>query len=349
MSQDNLAKVRRRLEQATELIEATDEKITKHKIATLDAMARSEKLEVDLQSSKRRIVLIHEDLRVTKERLSGQEEKLKTTQESCEEVEKARDEMESKEQEIEQTMENLETSIKEMKRKSELNAAKVVESERKQGVCTSEIARIRERAENNEARVKVLEGVIGDHGKSLSELEEREGAAGQRETLNEEKMTFLEGQLKDTTVRAETAERMYAVLKNTNTDTEAEIAKWVKRREDMVSQMMVMDDVADDPAYLCFEAAGGGLDSGRSTPAATFGAKAELFGKQKESSRPGSRASGPGSRPQTPADRPAKSPTPTPAQAPSPAPAPAPAPAPEPEPEKEEESEEEEESDDEWS
>lgn len=344
MSQENLAKVRRRLEQATELIEKTDEKCANHKTATLNALARSEKLEVDLQSSKRRIVLIHEDLRVTKERLALQEDKLKKTQETSEEVEKARDEMESKEQQQEQKMENLETAIKEMKRKSELNAAKVVESERKHGVCTNEIAKIRERAENSETRVKVLEGIIGDHGKSLSELEEREGAAGQRETLNEEKMIFLESQLKDTTVRAETAERMHIVLQNTHTETAQEILNWTQRREDMVSQMMVMDDVADDPSYLCFEAAGGGMDSGRSTPAATFGAKAELFGKQKESSRPGSRASGPGSRPQTPAEKPAKSPSPAPALAPTPPPAPAPAPAPE-----KEESEEEESSDDEWS
>merc|ERR1711962_1556476 len=295
--------------------------------ATLEAMARNDKLEVDLQSSKRRIILIQEDLRVTKERLTGQEEKLKTTQDTSEEVEKARDEMEERENEAEGKIEELENNIKEMKRKNELNAGKLVESERKQGVCTDEIAKIRERAETREARVKVLEGVIQDQGKSLSEIEEREGAAGQKET----------------TVRAEAAERMNAVLQNNQGDVKNDIATWVKRREDMVSSMMVMDDVADDPAYLCFEQAGAGEGggSGRSTPAATFGAKAELFGAKKEGSRPGSRASGGGSRPQTPADKP------KPAPAPAPAPVPAPAPAPAPEPAKEES--EEEESDDEWS
>jgi len=338
---DNLAKVRRKLEQATELIESTDEKIINHKAATLEAMARNDKLEVDLQSSKRRIILIQEDLRVTKERLTGQEEKLKTTQDNSEEVEKARDEMESRENEAEGKIEDLENNIKEMKRKNELNAGKLVESERKQGVCSDEITKIRERAETREARVKVLEGVIEDQGKSLSEIEEREGAAGQKETESEEKVAFLERELKDTTVRAEAAERMNAVLQNGAAVLQNDIASWVKRREDMVSSMMVMDDVADDPAYLCFEQAGAGEGggSGRSTPAATFGAKAELFGAKKEGSRPGSRASGGGSRPQTPADKPKP--------APAPAPAPVPAPAPAPEPAKEES--EEEESDDEWS
>jgi len=96
---DNLAKVRRKLELATDLIESTDEKIITHKANTLEALARNDKLEVDLQSSKRRIVLIHEDLRVAKERLAAAEEKLKKTQDTSEEVEKARDEMEEGEQE----------------------------------------------------------------------------------------------------------------------------------------------------------------------------------------------------------------------------------------------------------
>merc|ERR1711872_59101 len=166
---DNLGKVRRRLEQATELIESTDEKIISRKAATLEAQARNDKLEVDLQSSKRRIILIQEDLRVTKERLQGQEEKLKSTQDTSEEVEKARDEMEAKENEAEGKIQ-LENNIKDMKRKNELNAGKLVESERKQGVCTDEIAKIRERAEKSEARVKVLEGVIAEQGKTLSEI-----------------------------------------------------------------------------------------------------------------------------------------------------------------------------------
>jgi len=343
---DNLGKVRRRLEQATELIEATDEKVIKHKADTLEALARNDKFEVDLQSSKRRIILLHEELRIAKERLAAAEEKLKKTQDTSEEVEKARDEMEASEGDQEAKIEGLEAGIKEMKRRLELNLSKVVESERKHGVCNEEVAKIRERAEKSEGRKKGLEDVIEGHGKSLSELEEREGKAGDREQLNEEKMAFLERELKDTTVRAEGAERMCAVLKNTNEVAQQEVQKWVKRREEMVSSMMVMDDVADDPAYLCFEAAtqleGGG--SGRSTPAATFGAKAEMFGTKKEGSRPGSRASGGGSRPQTPANKPAPAPAPEPAPAPAPAPPPPAKEPPKPEPESEEE-----ESDDDWS
>merc|ERR1712119_192030 len=99
MSGDNLGKVRRKLEQATDLIEAADQKIIDCKHSTLEAISRFEKNEVDLQSSKRRIVLIQEDLRVTKERLAVNEEKLSKTTELSEGIEKEREEMESQDQE----------------------------------------------------------------------------------------------------------------------------------------------------------------------------------------------------------------------------------------------------------
>merc|ERR1712212_928353 len=187
--------------QVTDLIEAADQKIIDCKHSTLEAISRFEKNEVDLQSSKRRIVLIQEDLRVTKERLAVNEEKLAKTTETSEGIEKEREEMESHEQEHDDAIQSLESNIKEMKRNTELNELKFVECERKKDVCSNDIEKIK------------------GHGKSLSDLEEREGAAGEKEALNEEKMQFLERELKDTSVRAETAERMCAVLKNTILET----------------------------------------------------------------------------------------------------------------------------------
>merc|ERR1712013_352829 len=62
----------------------------------------------------------------------------------------------------------------------------------------------------------------------------------------------------------------------------------------MTSSMFSMDDVADDPAYACFDVGLGGGDgdaSGRSTPASIFGAKSEMkFSKTDAGSRTESRA-----------------------------------------------------------
>merc|ERR1711931_198000 len=109
-------------------------------------MARFEKLEVELNSAKRRMVLIAEDKRVAQERLAAGEEKLTKTTSTSEQVEEERAVLENDELTIEEKIENLEEGIKEMKRTLELNSGKMVESERKVKVCEEDKTKIVERS-----------------------------------------------------------------------------------------------------------------------------------------------------------------------------------------------------------
>ena len=188
---EKLGKLRKKLQEVTELIENADQKKTDCKHADVEANARLEKLEVELQSAGRRIVLIKKDLADTTERLQVDEVKLGRSTETGEEVEKDRDQLETKESEDEEKIETLEEKIKEMKRAREINELKMVESERKTKVCEADIANLRKKAEASEARVAYLEETIEAHGKKLEELEESEGASGEREALNEEKVNFV--------------------------------------------------------------------------------------------------------------------------------------------------------------
>ena len=139
--------------------------------------------------------------------------------------------------------------MKDLKRAVELNQLKIVEGERRVKVLDNDITGLRKKAETSEARASHLEETIESHGKKLEVLEESEGASGEREALNEDKVNFLERELKETTVRAEASERNCAVIKNTIAETEAEIASWTKKITDMEQQMVEMDNLADDPNY----------------------------------------------------------------------------------------------------
>jgi len=329
---EKLGKLRKKLQEVTELIENADQKKTDCKHANVEANAGLEKLETELQSSQRRTVLIKKDLAHTLERLKINEEKLGKSNATSEDVETERDALETKESEDDEKIQGLEEQIKEMKRTVEINELKVVEGERKVKVLEGDIAGIRKQAEGHEARVAALEETIENHGKKVEELEEREGEMGDREQLNEEKVDFLERELKETTVRAEAAERNCAVLRNTMMETETEISKWDQKIKDMEDQMILMDDVADDPAYA-FDMSLLDGDVGRQTPT-SFNDRAELFNKkaaEEPRSRSESRASdGRGS---------AQPPTPQPEAAPEPEPEPEPESEPEPEPESEAEPE----------
>merc|ERR1712013_743742 len=217
MSEEKLGKLRGKLKEITEHIDEADQSKVDAVQSTGDAVSRLEKLETELQSSQRRTQLVAKDLSDINERLAVAEE--------------------------------LESSLKDMKRTVEMNLLKVVEGDRKNNVCNNEIAKLREKAEKNEAIVTTLEEQIEGFGKRLEELEELEGAAGEREGLNEEKVTFLEGQLKETETRADAAERMHAVLSNVIVEMETEIAGWTQKIVDMEHTMVEMDNLADDPNY----------------------------------------------------------------------------------------------------
>merc|ERR1712202_57957 len=234
----------------TEHIDDADAAKTDATHSNIEAIARLEKLETEFQSSQRRMQLVKKDLADFTGRGEVADEKLKKVTEESEELE-------SKEQEADERVEELESNLKEMRRTVEINELRAVDGERKHQVCKNDIAKIQERAEKHEARVAQLEELIEGHGKRLEELEETEGAAGEREALNEEKLEFLTVQLKETEIRADTAERMNAVLANTLLETETEPAGWMKKTQDMEDLMLVMDDIADDPAYDLSKGAGG--------------------------------------------------------------------------------------------
>jgi len=229
MSDERLGKLRGKLKEITEHIDEADATKTDAVHANIEAMARLEKLETELQSAQRRTQMVKKELADITARAETADGKLKKVAEESEEIEATREEMESKEQEADERVEELETSVKDMQRTLELNTVRSADGERKVQVCENEISKNREKAEGYEARVAALEEAIQNHGKRLEELEESEGVAGEREALNEEKVDFLTAQLKETEVRADAAERMNTVLTNTMVETETEIASWTKK------------------------------------------------------------------------------------------------------------------------
>merc|ERR1719411_1576254 len=99
MSEERLGKLRAKLKEITEYIENADQRKTDAKHSIVEAGARLEKAETEVQSSKRRIVLIQKDLDDARERLATAEGKLTTTTTTSDGVETQRQELETKESE----------------------------------------------------------------------------------------------------------------------------------------------------------------------------------------------------------------------------------------------------------
>merc|ERR1712157_373181 len=124
-----------------------------------------------------------------------------------------------------------------------------IEAQRKVVVVNRDTEKVKDRADALEKRVALLEETIENAGKSLHELEEREGESSEREELNEEKLRFLEGQFKEAEVRAEAAERSCGVMERNILETTNEINSWTEKREKIEQEMLDMDAVADEDEY----------------------------------------------------------------------------------------------------
>jgi chromosome segregation ATPase len=92
-----------------------------------------------------------------------------------------------------------------------------------------------------------LEQTIEKAGESLKSLEERESESTDREQTQVEKLSFLEGQFKEASIRAEAAQRNVGVLERNILEATNEIATWKTKTAEIEQEMEDMDNMADSP------------------------------------------------------------------------------------------------------
>ena len=131
----------------------------------------------------------------------------------------------------------------------EENEVKLVEVKRKAVVLKRDIERVSEKAETHEKRMNVLEDTIQSTGESLRVLEDRELESSDKEALNEEKIAFLEGQMKEAEIRLEAADRQAQNLERVLLDTDNERNTWIQKREAIEKEMAdieAMESLGED-------------------------------------------------------------------------------------------------------
>ena len=120
-----------------------------------------------------------------------------------------------------------------------------MEVKRKAVVLKRDIERITEKGNVHEQRMSILEETVESTGESLRNLEERELESSDKEALNEEKIAFLESQMKEAEVRLEAAERQAQNLERVILDTDTERQSWIIKREEIEKEMQEIEGMDD--------------------------------------------------------------------------------------------------------
>lgn len=239
-----LGNLKARLTEITDLIDQHDERMIKAKNELIYALGEVEKEENDLGNTRRRFELLSKDYKDSQERLAVNEKKLKELEESTEKIEEARDKLEEAEGALDDACDELENKKNDMRREVEKTEFQLTSEQRRKVVIDRDLNRLKEKADGFEQRAAILEETLEKAGTSLMECEAREEEALDREDLNEEKIEFLEGELHETEVRADIAERACQTVERGIIEVENESNHWKRKVEALAAEMEAMDQVA---------------------------------------------------------------------------------------------------------
>lgn len=238
-----LGKLKARLQEISDLIDAAESKKVTARGTQVYALTDLEKHELELQATKRRYLLLEQDLKDFTERHGVQDAKLKEITASIESIETQRGELEEKEGDLDSSIIGIEEKVREAKHNLEINEFKLSTEEQKKVVISRDLGKMNEKAEGLEKRCQLLEETLTKAGQNLDEMEERENGYQDREMQNEEKVLFLEGQNRETEVRADQAERYCQTCERGIIETTEEIAHWVRKINALEAEMLAMDEV----------------------------------------------------------------------------------------------------------
>jgi len=102
---------------------------------------------------------------------------------------------------------------------------------------------VSEKAETHEKRMNILEETITSTGESLRLLEDAELESSDKEALNEDKIAFLETQMKEAEIRLEAADRQAQNLERVLLDTDNERNGWIVKREAIEKEMIDIEEM----------------------------------------------------------------------------------------------------------
>mgnify|MGYP002803578197 FL=1 len=212
--QESLEKVRNTFVKLKEDIDGAEDRYYESKNAKLESDNRLEKAEEEQESYRRRIKLLEVELEKTKKTLGEKEDRLAHLEGRTEDDDEKRREFEGIEIERDDQLIAMEEEALSAKQQAHEASHILMETQRKLLVVEGDFEKACQRCDAAVDKEQLFLDLIERNGEELRTLEDRDNQAAEREFDAEEKLRFLEEQLKEAVARAEGAER--DVVRNEN-------------------------------------------------------------------------------------------------------------------------------------
>ncbi|KXJ14052.1 tropomyosin-1 [Exaiptasia diaphana] len=245
-SAEHLAKVKAKLNAIKEKIDQTEDRELEAKEKLREAEERLEKALGEVDSFKRRIQLVQiEDkkvraaLEVKVQELDGMERRSKSEEEQCKSLEITDRESDEKMHEMEDLVEETDIRDKDVQ-------TKVAEVELKFKVTQNELEKALQRAEKFENISSMMEDQLTGNVETMASLEEKDAEACEREIEGEEKVAFMQDELKAMVYRYEEAERKAPPLENLIFAMMEDMDNLKIKRKEVEDEMKAMGDLVEE-------------------------------------------------------------------------------------------------------
>ena len=226
-----MEKVKQRMRQLKDSIEEAQERETDANNAIKELDAKVDIWGGEKTTLQSRINVVQAEYEKILVRLKESEEKLDEAVARSEESELVRKELAETEVDDFERYEEIESNLKAATLSKENADHLVVESERKVIVLQRDVARMQEKYEKYTERADDLQERLDNYKDEMHELEGKDRDASEREEESEEKIKFLETQLREILSTAETHERNAAKQERLRDKIEDEIGTWEEKRE----------------------------------------------------------------------------------------------------------------------
>lgn len=238
-------KVREKMQALKDKIEEAEERELMAKAEMKDAEARAYQHESDLDSMQNRMALIEKDLAKTTKQLDEKREKLEQLENKQEEDSEVVRKLEGVELDGDERLIELEEMLKEATAQADQFDHRNIEIIQKLQQTESELAKQRARADAAEALLEKLQTSVDEAGDNLKNLEMKDSNASQWEAETEEKIQFLEEQLKEILAQAEDTERRCAPLERTLDEHSVQIEEFRRKKEEVEKEMEEMAELVE--------------------------------------------------------------------------------------------------------
>lgn len=249
----SLDKVKETLVRLKESIDTAEEREIEANQLKQEADSRLEKAEEESESYRRRYKLLQADLVKTKKALEEKQKRLDHVEGRSLDDDEKRREFEGVEVERDDQLIAIEEEALAAKQEAAESTHILMETQRKLQVVEGDMDKVHQRLDAADAKEKACIDTIERNSDEMRSLEDRDNDAAEREIEAEEKLRFLEDQLKEAVVRAENAERDVVRNENIVASVRNDLLAIQTKHNDIGSECDRIDDLVlslncDEPA-----------------------------------------------------------------------------------------------------